>query len=153
VVDGGSHDGTQTAALTAGARVITQTERGYGGALIAGFKAAVQTVVVTMDADLSHAPDFLADLWRHRNKAEVIIASRYTKGGTADISRFRLVMSRILNYVYSRRLALPIHDLSSGYRLYHIRPLNFAWSFIKTLKRLHSVRFLNKTWPEATIMR
>ena len=119
VIDGGSGDFTREVAAHWGARVITQREPGYGGALIAGFKAATTPFVVTMDADLTHSPVFLRDFWQHRDRAEVIIASRYVHGGTAEMSKFRLMLSRILNYSYSRILALPIHDLSSGFRLYH----------------------------------
>src|SRR4029078_10948425 len=52
VVDGGSHDDTQMVVQKLGARVVEQNERGYGGALIAGFAAAGAPYVVTMDADL-----------------------------------------------------------------------------------------------------
>src|SRR5271169_5431980 len=50
VVDGGSTDGTEGAALGRGARVVRQTEQGYGGALLAGFAAARSHFVLTMDA-------------------------------------------------------------------------------------------------------
>src|SRR5438270_11566032 len=38
VVDGGSKDGTAEAVAGRAARVIRQKERGYGGALLAGFE-------------------------------------------------------------------------------------------------------------------
>jgi glycosyltransferase involved in cell wall biosynthesis len=59
VVDGGSTDGTLEAAERRGARVVAQKERGYGGALLAGFSATVAPYLVTMDADLSHRPLFV----------------------------------------------------------------------------------------------
>jgi dolichol-phosphate mannosyltransferase len=71
-----------------------------------------------MDADLSHRPVFLHDLWRRRDEAEVLIASRYIAGGRADMGRFRKVLSLILNRTYSRALSLPLRDLSSGFRMY-----------------------------------
>src|SRR5206468_12596734 len=64
VVDGGSADGTRLAAEQLGARVITQPERGYGGALLAGFADARAPFVGTMDADLSPSPACLEDFWR-----------------------------------------------------------------------------------------
>ncbi|MEO7818545.1 MAG: glycosyltransferase family 2 protein, partial [Actinomycetota bacterium] len=70
VVDGGSHDGTSEAATRVGARAIGQTERGYGGALLAGFAATTAPYIVTMDADLSHRPVFLEDFWKRRDDAE-----------------------------------------------------------------------------------
>ncbi len=118
VVDGGSHDGTAEVARERGARVVLQQERGYGGALLAGFAATAAPHIVTMDADLSHRPVFLQDLWRRRDEAEVLIASRYVPGGRAQMGVFRRLLSHILNRTYSRVLSLPLRDLSSGFRMY-----------------------------------
>lgn len=118
VVDGGSRDGTREAADRRGARVVLQQERGYGGAVLAGFAATSATYIVTMDADLSHRPLFLEEFWKRREEAEVLIASRYVPGGKADMGRFRRLLSHILNWTFSRVLSLPIRDLSSGFRMY-----------------------------------
>src|SRR5207302_475566 len=53
VVDGGSTDGTSAVAQSRGARAVHQHERGYGGALLAGFAATNAQYLITMDADLS----------------------------------------------------------------------------------------------------
>lgn len=119
VADGGSRDGTCEAAERRGAVVVVQKERGYGGALLAGFAATTAPYIVTMDADLSHRPVFLQEFWKLRDQAEVLIASRYIPGGRADMGWFRRVLSHILNRTYSRVLSLPIRDLSSGFRMYH----------------------------------
>jgi len=118
VADGGSQDGTREAAEKRGARVILQTEPGYGGALLAGFAATTAPYIVTMDADLSHRPVFLEELWRRRDEAEVLIASRYVPGGRADMGWVRRLLSHLLNRTFRRVLSLPVHDLSSGFRLY-----------------------------------
>jgi dolichol-phosphate mannosyltransferase len=118
VVDGGSTDGSQRVAEQQGARVIPQQERGFGGALLAGFAASTAPFVVTMDADLSHQPLFLKDLWRQRGEAELVIASRYVEGGKADMGPVRLLLSYVLNRTYSRVLGLRLRDLSSGFRMY-----------------------------------
>jgi dolichol-phosphate mannosyltransferase len=118
VVDGGSTDGTPEAARRRGARVVGQQERGYGGALLAGFAATTAPYVAHMDADLSHRPVFLEQFWRQRAQGEVLIASRYVPGGRADMGGVRRALSRILNTVYRRALSLDIRDLSSGYRMY-----------------------------------
>src|SRR5213594_5187159 len=119
VADGGSHDGTREAAERREARVVIQQERGYGGALLAGFAASSAPYIVTMDADLSHRPMFLEEFWGRRDEAEVLIASRYVLGGRADMSRFRRLLSHILNFTYSRVLSFPLRDLSSWFRMYH----------------------------------
>lgn len=118
VADGGSHDGTREVAERKGARVVLQQERGYGGALLAGFAATTAPYIVTMDADLSHRPVFLQEFWKRRDQAEVLIASRYIPNGRADMGLFRRLLSHILNRTFRRALSLPIHDLSSGFRMY-----------------------------------
>jgi dolichol-phosphate mannosyltransferase len=118
VVDGGSTDGTEAAARAGGARVLRQQLPGYGGALRDGLAAATGTFILTLDADLSHDPDFIIKLWRGRVRGDVVIASRYVKGGVAYMPRHRLLLSRILNGFFARGLGLPVRDLSSGFRLY-----------------------------------
>jgi SAM-dependent methyltransferase len=71
-----------------------------------------------MDADLSHTPDLVPDLWAARSDAELIIASRYVGGGSASMPGYRHILSIILNVVYTRLLSLPVKDISSGFRLY-----------------------------------
>ena len=118
VVDAGSTDGTTDAANRLGARVVLQKEPGYGGALMAGFAASTAPYIVTMDADLSHPAQFVEELWKHRDQAQMLIASRYVPGGIADMSLLRRALSGILNRTFGWFLALPFRDLSSGFRLY-----------------------------------
>ncbi len=118
VVDGGSQDGTADAARSLGARVLVQQQPGYGGALREGFAAATGEYVLTLDADLSHDPDFVFKLWRARRVADVVIASRYVKGGVAYMPWHRKLLSRTLNRFFAVGLGLPVRDLSSGFRLY-----------------------------------
>lgn len=118
VVDGGSHDGTADAAAELGARVLVQREPGYGGALREGFAAATGEFVLTLDADLSHDPDFIIKMWRARHHADLVIASRYTKGGVAFMPWERRILSGVLNRFFASGLGLPVRDMSSGFRLH-----------------------------------
>ncbi len=118
VVDGGSIDDTKSIVPALGGRVVEQVERGYGGALLAGFAAARAPYVATMDADLSHPPDFLKDFWLERQSCDVLIASRYVRGGRADMAIGRRILSTILNRTYSVVLGLKLRDVSSGFRMY-----------------------------------
>lgn len=121
VVDGNSTDATAEIAARSGARVVTQTSPGYGGAISDGMREVRGEYVATMDADQSHDPAFLAGLFKMRRDADLVIASRYVWFGHAQMGLFRYVLSRILNGVYRRLLSLPVHDLSSGFRLYRRR--------------------------------
>ena len=118
VVDGGSTDGTQEAASELGARVVPERRPGYAGALETGFAEAEGAYVLTLDADLSHDPDFVAKLWRARTQADIVIASRYTRGGVAYTSLARKFLSELLNLGMRRLLSMPVRDMSSGFRLY-----------------------------------
>ena len=145
VADGGSTDGTRETAVRRGARVVVQTERGYGGGLLAGFAATAAPWILTMDADLSHRPVFVQELWKRRHEAEVLIASRYVAGGRADMEALRRLLSHVLNRTYARALALPLRDLSSGFRMYRrdalegIRPAARDFDFLEELLiRIHA---------------
>ena len=113
-----SDRGTNEAATRAGGRIVAQSERGYGGALLAGFAAARGAYILTMDADISHRPAFVRDLWASRQAGEVTIASRFVRGGRAHMPAGRYLLSRVLNAFFRWGLGLPFHDLSSGFRLY-----------------------------------
>ena len=69
VIDGGSTDGTVAEAESAGARVLGQEGRGYGGALRTGFAAARGRHIQTMDSDLSHEPEVIQALWEARDRS------------------------------------------------------------------------------------
>jgi dolichol-phosphate mannosyltransferase len=118
VVDGGSTDDTPRRATIHGARVLFQQERGYGMALKEAFERAEGKYIVTMDADYSHDPYFVRDLYNARGSAAVVIASRYVPGGSSEVSGTRSILSRILNTAFRRILAIPLRDMSSGFRLY-----------------------------------
>jgi dolichol-phosphate mannosyltransferase len=124
VVDGGSSDGTLQTAAELGARAVAERRRGYAGALETGFAEAQGDYLLTLDADLSHEPAFAAKLWRTRTEADIIIASRYARGGAAFAGPMRIWLSRLLNLWMRRLLSMPVRDLSSGFRLYRHEALH-----------------------------
>jgi len=118
VVDGNSEDDTVPRAQSLADRLIVQSEGGYGSALKEGFAAARGKFILTMDGDLSHPTDFIKSIYRKRDEADLLIASRYIEGGKAEMPAWRKALSRILNAAFSALLSLPIRDISSGFRLY-----------------------------------
>jgi dolichol-phosphate mannosyltransferase len=119
VVDGGSKDDTAAVAEANGARVVRQKGRGFGSAVREGLAEARAERVALMDADGSHAPEALEAFWARRADAELIVGSRYCRGGSAQMPLTRQVLSRALNLVSRRALDLPVRESSSGFRLYH----------------------------------
>ena len=82
------------------ARLIVRTEnRGLSPAVIDGMKAASGRVVLVMDADLSHPPEKIPDLYHALDDPAVdfVIGSRYVPGGTTaeDWGLFRWINSKI----------------------------------------------------------
>lgn len=128
VVTSGADADVDASARAVGGRVLLQQLPGYGGALRRGFGEARGEWVLTMDADESHRPSFIADLWRARQDSDIVIASRYVPGGRATMPYGRYLLSRTLNSVFSRGLSLGVADMSSGYRLYrrHALPRDAA---------------------------
>jgi glycosyltransferase involved in cell wall biosynthesis len=118
VVDGNSTDGTREYAASMGARVMPERVRGYAGALMTGLDEARGDYILTLDADMSHDPDFVTKMWHARTRADIVIASRYVRGGVAYSGWLRRKLSDVLNFVLRRVLSVPVGDLSSGFRLY-----------------------------------
>jgi len=66
LVDGGSVDNTRDVAKRLKAKVTVQKGRGFGEALREGFDAAQGEHILTLDADLSHSPTFIPQMWEAR---------------------------------------------------------------------------------------
>src|ERR1700694_1103035 len=81
VVDGGSSDGTREIVESLGGRIVPERRKGYAGALETGFAEAQGDYILTLDADQSHDPDFVAKMWRARGRRGIVIASRDTRRG------------------------------------------------------------------------
>ena len=145
VVDADSKDGSAEIAASHGARVLRQGQPGYGNALREGIAMARGTLLLTLDADLSHRPQFLERMLGLRHAADIVIASRYVAGGGADMPLTRRVLSKILNGTFSSLLGIPVRDMSSGFRLYRldvIRDLGMAGEHFDILPEIVSMASL-----------
>ena len=59
-------------------------KNGLGTAYKVGFRHAIEqdaNYVIQMDADLSHAPEYIPEFLRQLEHADVVVGSRYTAGG------------------------------------------------------------------------
>ncbi len=97
---------------------------GLGTAYIQGFLAALQNgaeYVVQMDADFSHAPTYLPQFLAQMEQYDVVIGSRYVRGGKLDErwSFGRYLLSWWANSVYVRLiLGLQVHDATAGFKMW-----------------------------------
>jgi dolichol-phosphate mannosyltransferase len=118
IVDADSPDGTADVAKEHGARVVRQSLPGYANALRQGFAECRGDTVITLDADFSHNPDMFQTMLHALDDADLVIASRYIPGGSADMPHSRRILSLILNRIFAVTLGLSVHDMSSGFRIY-----------------------------------
>jgi dolichol-phosphate mannosyltransferase len=101
---------------------VTRVPR-RGGALYGhATRTALEVVrgkhVIFMDADGSHNPRVLPQLWAERDHADLVIASRYVRGGKTENPAVLIFLSLMVNVVFRVVLGLECHDVSSSFRLY-----------------------------------
>jgi dolichol-phosphate mannosyltransferase len=135
VVDDGSPDGTGDIADRMAAdnpRVQVKHRPGKGGlgrAYLDGFRTALDggaTSVIQMDADWSHDPAALPSLLApiKDNRADLVIGSRYTKGGQVlDWGLGRRIVSRGGSIFARAVLGLTPHDLTGGFKAWRASTL------------------------------
>src|SRR2546423_3897586 len=133
VVDDGSPDGTGQIAdrlseeLPA-VEVLHRTQKqGLGRAYIAGFERALANgaeYVLEMDADFSHDPADLPRLLEAAQNADLVLGSRYVRGGgVTDWGLFRLMLSRGGSWYARRVLGVPVRDLTGGFKCFRAATL------------------------------
>jgi len=90
----------------------------YGDAVKTGIAHSRGRYVILMDADGSHNPGFLPKLWEHRETHDLVIASRYMRGGQTENPAILIFMSLAVNVVFRVVLGLHCLDVSNSFRLY-----------------------------------
>lgn len=94
-------------------------EHGPGLTIRAGLEAAKGDVVITMDSDLSHQPEELPVLYKKfREGYDVVIGSRFVKGGSVNLPKFRVFLSKSCGLIGSLFLLKKLNDMTSGYRIH-----------------------------------
>jgi dolichol-phosphate mannosyltransferase len=133
VVDDGSPDGTgeiadRLAAELEPVEVLHRTEKeGLGRAYLAGFERALASgadLVLEMDADFSHDPRDLPRLIEASSEADLVLGSRYVRGGgVTDWGLLRRMLSRGGSWYARVVLGVPVRDLTGGFKCFHRRTL------------------------------
>ncbi len=130
VVDDNSPDGTGRVADELSAvypdrvRVLHRPGKlGLRSAYLNGFQKVLETdaqAVVQMDADFSHDPYALVGMANLLESNDVVLGSRYIKGGSVDEMwpLWRKGLSAFGNYYARTILGLPLCDVTTGYRMW-----------------------------------
>jgi len=81
-------------------------------------------VLVTMDADWSHDPQYLTALVAATESADVALGSRYCERGAIEgWPVARRIVSRGMNWLSRLTLRLPVRDSSGAFRAYRLAAL------------------------------
>lgn len=135
VVDDNSPDGTAAAVEELcpelpRLRLLSRPQpRGRGAAVLDAFQRLLQRsdqpvdLLIEMDGDGSHEAASLVPLIAAAAEADVVIGSRFTVGGGADLSHRRRLLSKLANGFAGAVLGLPYDDCSTGYRVYRRQAL------------------------------
>lgn len=131
IVDDNSPDGTgqiadELAQLHPGQITVMHRagKQGLGTAYAQGFTRALELgaeVIVQMDADFSHSPEYIPEMIAHLEAYDVVIGSRYVPGGRVDErwSWWRYLLSWWANQVYSRViLGIATKDATAGFKVF-----------------------------------
>lgn len=130
VIDDNSPDGTGRIAdelavkYDGRIRVIHRAGKlGLGSAYILGFKECLKTrahYMVQMDADFSHPPEKLVEMYQAIENADVVIGSRYTKGGSVDKDWpiWRKMLSAFGNNYARIILGVHMKDMTGAFRIW-----------------------------------
>ena len=131
VVDNGSKDSTARVAKAAGAHVISEPQRGYGAACLAGIRQARDydpELVVFLDADYSDFPEEMCSLIDKLidDDLDMVIGSRIRRAERGAL----LPQARIGNSLATFLLALRF-----GYRFTDLGPFRvIRWKALEQLK-------------------
>ena len=137
IIDDGSPDGTANIVrekMAANPGRVHLVERqgklGLGTAYIAGFRWALERkqyqYIFEMDADFSHNPDSLPELYRAVTEGgdDVAVGSRYVTGvNVVNWPMGRVIMSYYASVYVRKVTGLKVHDTTAGFVCYRRRVL------------------------------
>ena len=95
---------------------------GLGTAYIAGFNWGIERhydVIMHMDADFSHNPRYIPEFFEAIKTNDLVLGSRYIKGGGVVNWDFKRKLISMGGSIYSRFiLGLKTHDLTGGFKCF-----------------------------------
>ena len=153
VVDDGSTDATARVAADAGARVLRSPySMGNGAAIKRGAAAATGQIIVFMDADGQHEPEYIAKLLAVLEEGyDMVVAAR---DGSGQANRSRGLANALYNRLSSWMTEHAILDLTSGFRavradkfreFLHLLPNGFSYPTTITMA------FFRSSYPVAYV--
>ena len=122
IADNGSTDGSQGIAKNLGARVVPVKEKGYGGALRGGIRAALGKWIIMADADDSYDfSDITGFVKKFQEGFDLVMGCRLPVGGGSILPgampwKNRWLGNPVLSFIGRFFFKCPAHDFHCGMR-------------------------------------
>ncbi len=134
---------------------VRKSEKGLGTAILFGIKKSKGDIIIGMDADFNHQPEKIPRLIDQLNTYDLVIASRFIKGGGME-DRARYIFTYIFNLFLkyflffptidnmsgfyaikkAKLFLLPIKNIYQGYGEYHLRLVYLAKKYGLKIKEI-----------------
>ncbi|WP_027727477.1 polyprenol monophosphomannose synthase [Treponema sp. C6A8] len=129
VIDDSSPDGTADAVRKLQEQypnkinlLVRPGKQGVATAAILGYKWGMERdfdVFCNIDADFSHKPEYLPELYKNIQEYDIVVGSRNVRGGGIENRSFIRNFLTAGGSLYSRLvLGVPVKDFTGGYNMY-----------------------------------
>lgn len=108
-------------------QIIIQKSRGFGAAIVEGFKNAKYEFGCIFNADYSMDPKYLNDLTLISENADFVFGSRYTvdnESGSNDDDFITFIGNRFFSFMTNKVLGIKLNDILYTYVLCNVKKFN-----------------------------
>ena len=125
VIDGNSRDGTGQIAEAEGARVVMQTGKGKGQAMIQAFELIESPYVVMIDGDGTYLAREARSVLKPvlEGRADHVIGNRLGNYSPGAFTKLNLVGNRLINMFFDVAYGVNLKDILSGYRAFTLESM------------------------------
>jgi len=154
-IDDGSTDGTADILRKLGkdypvVLLVHKQNKGYSAAVRTGLENAIkratdESVIVTMDADMTHDPCYIPSMIKKISEYDIVIASRYVPGGKQlSVPNYRVILSKSISLLARIVFGIPAKDVTSSYRC-------FKASLLKKMSKKFGENFISSKGFECAL--
>lgn len=120
VIDGNSKDGTGQIAEAEGAKVVMQTGKGKGQAMIQAFGLIESPYVIMVDGDGTYLAREASSLLEPvlEGHADHVIGNRLEKYSPGAFTKLNLIGNHLINMFFDVAYEVKLKDILSGYRAF-----------------------------------
>lgn len=118
VIDGNSSDRTRDIAKEKGAKVVLQSGKGKGNAIVEAFQLVDSDIVILVDGDGSYPAE---EVWKliepiEKGVAEHVVGNRFAKYEKGAFTKLNLLGNKLINLFFRFAYGVELVDILSGYR-------------------------------------